>query len=92
VQGEGIVKSETAPASPTVDSLWIDKGMNPMRMKLWTGSSWEIVGYEPMEAPDPIEPGDTEPDKDLEESETDTVDQNETDDAEETDEEKGGDA
>ena len=47
IQGESIVKSETAPASPAVDSLWIDKSMDPMRLKLWDGSKWRIVGYEP---------------------------------------------
>lgn len=46
IQGESIVKSETAPASPAVDSLWIDKSMEPMRLKLWDGSNWRIVGYE----------------------------------------------
>lgn len=65
VQGESIVKSETAPASPAVDSLWIDKSMKPMRLKLWDGSAWQIVGYEPPEDtdPDPTLPDSDAPDE-----------------------------
>ena len=55
IQGESIVKSETAPVSPAVDSLWIDKSMDPMRLKLWNGSEWKVVGYEP-ENTEPTEP------------------------------------
>ena len=55
IQGESIVKSETAPVSPAVDSLWIDKSMDPMRLKLWNGREWKVVGYEP-ENTEPTEP------------------------------------
>lgn len=71
VQGESIVKSETAPASPAVDSLWIDKSMKPMRLKLWDGSAWQTVGYEPSEdEPDPEPPDPEIPDPEIPEPET----------------------
>lgn len=58
VQGETIVKSETAPTSPAVDSLWVDKGNQ--RLKLWDGTQWVVIGYEPEESTDPTEPTDPE--------------------------------
>ena len=48
-----------------LDALWIDKSMTPKRLKIWTGTAWEIVGYEPEEPepdPEPVEP---EPDPEL---------------------------
>ena len=63
VQGESIVKSDIAPENPELDALWIDKSMTPKRLKIWTGSAWEIVGYEPEEEPEPDpEPVEPEPD------------------------------
>lgn len=67
VQGETIVKSDIAPENPELDALWVDKSMNPMRLKIWTGTAWEIVGYEPETTepepdPEPVEPEPTEPD------------------------------
>ena len=60
VQGETIVKSDIAPENPQMDALWIDKSMTPKRLKIWTGSEWEIVGYEP----EPVEPEPVEPEPD----------------------------
>lgn len=60
VQGETIVKSDIAPENPQLDALWIDKSMSPKRLKIWTGSEWEIVGYEP----EPVEPEPVEPEPD----------------------------
>lgn len=67
VQGETIVKSDIAPENPELDALWVDKSMNPRRLKIWTGTAWEIVGYEPEPTepepdPEPVEPEPTEPD------------------------------
>lgn len=47
VQGETIVKAETAPTNPSTDSLWVDKANK--RLKLWDGSQWIVIGYEPEE-------------------------------------------
>ena len=63
VQGETIVKSETAPTSPAVDALWVDKASR--RLKLWDGTKWIVIGYEPEETgpagpQDPEEPVDPE--------------------------------
>lgn len=67
VQSESIVKSDSAPENPELDALWIDKSMNPRQLKIWTGTAWEIVGYEPEPTepepdPEPVEPEPTEPD------------------------------
>ena len=52
-----IAVSETAPEDPQQDALWIDKSMSPKRLKLWNGTDWEIVGYEPPEEPEaPVDP------------------------------------
>ena len=52
-----IAVSETAPEEPQQDALWIDKSMSPKRLKLWNGTEWEIVGYEPPEEPEvPVDP------------------------------------
>lgn len=57
-----VTVSEEAPSEPKEDTLWIDKTMNPKRLKLWNGTDWEIVGYEPpvtepSEPSEPNEPG-----------------------------------
>ena len=39
-----VTVSEEAPSEPKEDTLWIDKTMNPKRLKLWNGTDWEIVG------------------------------------------------
>lgn len=44
---EQITVSEEEPEAPESDALWIDKTMIPKRLKLWNGTDWEIVGYEP---------------------------------------------
>lgn len=63
VQGESIVKSDIAPENPELDALWIDKSMTPKRLKIWTGTAWEIVGYEPTEPVEPEpDPEPTDPD------------------------------
>lgn len=49
---------ETAPETPAVDALWVDK--KNLRLKLWDGEQWQTLGYEPEEPdPEPTEP--TEP-------------------------------
>lgn len=50
--------SETAPETPAADALWVDK--KNLRLKLWDGEQWRMLGYEPEEPdPEPTEP--TEP-------------------------------
>lgn len=50
--------SETAPETPAADALWVDK--KNLRLKLWDGEHWQMLGYEPEEPdPEPTEP--TEP-------------------------------
>ena len=50
--------SETAPETPATDALWVDK--KSLRLKLWDGEQWQMLGYEPEEPdPEPTEP--TEP-------------------------------
>ena len=63
VQGETIVKSETAPTSPAVDALWVDKASR--RLKLWMGRSGLSSDMNrrktgPTEPPVPEEPTDPE--------------------------------
>lgn len=80
IQGETIVKSDIAPENPELDALWIDKSMSPKRLKIWTGTAWEIVGYEPEETepeptdPEPVEPEPTEPDTPTDSDTGDTTD------------------
>ena len=73
VQGETIVKSETAPTSPAMDALWVDKASR--RLKLWDGTEWVVIGYEPEETgptepPEPEEPTDPETPETGEDTET----------------------
>ena len=56
IQQDLITKSSTAPVSPKRNDLWVDTANN--RLKLWNGTAWEIVGYEPEETP--TEPTDLE--------------------------------
>lgn len=50
--------SETAPETPAADALWVDK--KNLRLQLWDGEQWQMLGYEPEEPdPEPTEP--TEP-------------------------------
>lgn len=46
--------SETAPEEPGNDALWVDK--KNLRLKLWDGENWQIVGYEPEDQKDPEKP------------------------------------
>ena len=46
--------SETAPEEPGNDALWVDK--KNLRLKLWDGENWQIVGYEPEDPKDPEKP------------------------------------
>ena len=46
--------SETAPEEPGNDALWVDK--KNLRLKLWDGENWRIVGYEPEDPKDPEKP------------------------------------
>lgn len=50
--------SETALETPAAEALWVDK--KNLRLKLWDGEQWQMIGYEPEEPdPEPTEP--TEP-------------------------------
>ncbi|OPZ69953.1 MAG: Prophage endopeptidase tail [bacterium ADurb.Bin478] len=48
-----ITKAGLAPNNPSVNDLWIDTIEN--RLKLWNGTEWVNIGYEPTE-PDPTDP------------------------------------
>ena len=56
IQGEMIVKAETPPEDPDPDSLWIDKSVSPLLLKLWDGTQWQVVGYTPPETGEPTDP------------------------------------
>lgn len=64
---DSITKSATAPVNPAINDLWVDTVAG--RLKLWNGSDWVVIGYEPED--DPTDPGDdgseeepgTEPEK-----------------------------
>ncbi len=49
-----ITKAGLAPNSPSVNDLWVDTIEN--RLKLWNGTEWINIGYEPDVSPDPDEP------------------------------------
>ncbi len=58
VQQDTIKKSAAAPASPALNDLWVDTANK--RLKLWNGTAWVIIGYEPEETPtDPETPTET---------------------------------
>mgnify|MGYP000223847951 CR=1 FL=1 len=48
-----IVARKTAPTAPKNNALWVDT--SALRLKLWDGEAWQIVGYEPT-PPDPDTP------------------------------------
>ena len=54
-----ITKSDQPPVSPEVNDLWVDTGQR--RLKLWDGSEWVIISYEPDDEPVDPEPIDPEP-------------------------------
>ncbi len=49
-----ITKAGLAPNNPGVNDLWIDTIEH--RLKLWNGTEWINIGYEPDVTPDPDEP------------------------------------
>ena len=49
-----ITKASEAPANPDLNDLWVDT-LN-LRLKLWDGSEWLNIGYEPETPDDPTEP------------------------------------
>ena len=56
---DSITKSATAPSAPVLNDLWVDTANK--RLKLWNGTAWVVIGYEPEETEptdDPDEPGD----------------------------------
>lgn len=55
-----IVKAETPPEDPDPDSLWIDKSVSPLLLKLWDGTQWQVVGYTPPETGEPTDPEDSD--------------------------------
>ena len=48
-----VVARKTAPTAPKDNALWVDT--SALRLKLWDGEAWQIVGYEPTQ-PDPDTP------------------------------------
>ena len=46
---DSVARSATAPANPTINDLWVDTVNG--RLKLWNGSAWVVIGYEPEETP-----------------------------------------
>lgn len=48
-----VVARKTAPTAPKNNALWVDT--SALRLKLWDGEAWQIVGYEPT-PPDPDTP------------------------------------
>lgn len=83
--------SETAPEDPAEDSFWVDK--KNLRLKLWDGEQWQIVGYEPEEIdPEPTDPEPTEPTTPTEPENPDTGDKDTEDKEESSDTEGGGSA
>ena len=38
---------DSAPPTPTIDSLWLDTSVTPNRLKRWDGSTWVDCGAEP---------------------------------------------
>lgn len=48
-----VVARKTAPTAPKDNALWVDT--SALRLKLWDGKAWQIVGYEPT-PPDPDTP------------------------------------
>ena len=83
--------TEIAPGKPAEDSLWVDK--KNLRLKLWDGEQWQIVGYEPEEIdPEPTDPEPTEPTTPTEPENPDTGDKDTEDKEESSDTEGGGSA
>ena len=83
--------TEIAPGKPAEDSLWVDK--KNLRLKLWDGEQWQIVGHEPEEIdPEPTDPEPTEPTTPTEPENPDTGDKDTEDKEESSDTEEGGDA
>ena len=54
INQDTITKSGLAPDNPSVNDLWVDTIEN--RLKLWNGTEWINIGYEPDVPPDPDEP------------------------------------
>lgn len=42
-QGAGVAISDTAPASPAADDLWIDTSLTPNILKRYDGTAWVVV-------------------------------------------------
>ena len=83
--------SESAPEDPAEDSFWVDK--KNLRLKLWDGEQWQIVGYEPEEIdPEPTDPEPTEPTTPTEPENPDTGDKDTEDKEKSSDTEGGGSA
>ena len=84
-----ITKAGLAPNNPSINDLWIDTIEN--RLKLWNGTEWVNIGYEPVE-PDPTDPdtpgGGDNPDDPGGEG---TDPENPTDPTDPTDPDEGGD-
>lgn len=60
---DDITKSAIAPTNPDLNDLWVDTVM--LRLRMWNGSEWVNIGYEPEEPePDPDPDPDPTPDPD----------------------------
>ena len=49
-----ITKASEAPANPDLNDLWVDT-LN-LRLKLWNGTEWVNIGYEPETPEEPTDP------------------------------------
>ena len=49
-----ITKASEAPANPDLNDLWVDT-LN-LRLKLWDGTEWVNIGYEPETPEEPTDP------------------------------------
>jgi phage minor structural protein len=54
IQQDMITKQELAPSNPSLHDLWIDTILR--KLKMWDGTEWVVIGYEPNE-PDPGDDG-----------------------------------
>ena len=91
IQQDMITKSATAPTNPSLNDLWVDTANK--RLKLWNGTAWKVIGYEPEETPpEPEEPTEpetptepTEPETPTDEGGEDTGGESGTEESDETD-------
>ncbi|MEA5016945.1 MAG: phage tail spike protein [Candidatus Limiplasma sp.] len=44
--GNGVEASDTAPATPDINTLWLDTSLTPNVLKRWDGAAWVMIGPE----------------------------------------------